>query len=370
MEQPVPLAVGRQAGDRLFRLTAGLGAHYQASDIYQGTRLAAAEALNSGITFAHSWCHNIRAPEYADADIRALREAGIRARFSHGTRQGHPNKETLDLANLERLAKDWKSHSNDGLISLGMAWRGQGGNNPAAAVPEDVYKKELETARRLGLPVTVHASGSRPATGQVERLAKAGLLDKGMQIVHGIVLTPDEIKAMKAAGAVVSLSPYSELRIGFGIPQTFTLLEAGIPVGLSIDTTVLSGNADMFAIMKVIQNLENAKAESEFKFSARRTLELATIGGARSMGIDTKVGSIKAGKRADIIMVDTRDFNIGVFTDPAHMLVTAAQPSNVDTVMVDGRILKRRGRLVHMPRADIVAESRAALADLRKRANM
>ena len=101
----------------------------------------------------------------------------------------------------------------------------------------------------------------------------------------------------------------------------------------------------MFAIMKTIQGLENGRAENEFKISARRVLELATIEGARSMGIDDKVGSLKAGKRADIIMIDTRAANLGVFGDPAVMLVTAVQPANVDTVMVDGRILKRNGKL-------------------------
>jgi cytosine/adenosine deaminase-related metal-dependent hydrolase len=127
----------------------------------------------------------------------------------------------------------------------------------------------------------------------------------------------------------VSLSPYTELRIGFGFPRTGELLAGGVTVGLSVDTTVLSGNADMFAIMKAIQNVENSRTESEFKLPPRRVLELATIEGARSMGVDDRVGSLKPGKRADVIMVSTRDVNIGVFTDPAHLLVEAALPSNV-----------------------------------------
>ena len=142
-----------------------------------------------------------------------------------------------------------------------------------------------------------------------------------------------------------------------------------IPVGLSVDTVELMGNADMFGIMKFIQNIENGKSENEFKLTARRVLELGTIEGARSMGIADKVGSLKAGKRADLIMVSTRDVNLGVFGDPAHMLVTAAQPSNVDTVVVDGRILKRGGKLTAMNTNQIVAEAAAANAALRKRAD-
>jgi 5-methylthioadenosine/S-adenosylhomocysteine deaminase len=352
-----------------FRTTAALGQKYEPTDMYQGTRLAAAEAINSGITFVHDWCHNIRSPAYLEQDLRALRESGLRARFSYGAAQGMPNNQGIVLADLERLARDWPNQSNDGLITLGLAWRGMGGNNPATAIPAEIYKAEIEAARKLGLPISVHASGSRPAIGQVATIAKAGLLAKDMQIIHGVVLTPEEIEAIKAAGASVSLSPTSELRIGFGLPQTANVLAADIPVGLSVDTVELTGNADMFGIMKFIQNIENGKSENEFKLTARRVLELGTIEGARSMGIADKVGSLKAGKRADLIMVSTRDVNLGVFGDPAHMLVTAAQPSNVDTVVVDGRILKRGGKLTAMNTGQIVAEAAAANTALRKRAD-
>jgi cytosine/adenosine deaminase-related metal-dependent hydrolase len=352
-----------------FRTTAALGQKYEPTDMYQGTRLAAAEAINSGITFVHDWCHNIRSPAYVDQDLRALRESGLRARFSYGAAQGMPNNQGIVLADLERLARDWPSHSNDGLIALGLAWRGMGGNNPTTAIPAEIYKAEIEAARKLGLPISVHASGSRPAIGQVATIAKAGLLARDMQIIHGVVLTPEEIEAIKGAGASVSLSPTSELRIGFGLPQTANVLAADIPVGLSVDTVELTGNADMFGIMKFIQNIENGKSENEFKLTARRVLELGTIEGARSMGIADKVGSLKPGKRADLIMVSTRDVNLGVFGDPAHMLVTAAQPSNVDTVVVDGRILKRGGKLTAMNTNQIVAEAAAANVALRKRAD-
>jgi 5-methylthioadenosine/S-adenosylhomocysteine deaminase len=190
-----------------------------------------------------------------------------------------------------------------------------------------------------------------------------------MQIIHANYASPEEIEAMAKAGAVISASPYTELRIGFGLLQISNFLAAGIPVGLSVDTIELSGNADMFAIMKAVQNMENGRSESEFKLLPRRVIELATIEGAKSMGIDDKVGSLKPGKRADLIMVSTEDVNMGVFTDPAHLIVEAAQPSNVDTVMIDGRILKRRGKLTAMDTRQVVQEASAALAGVKKRAN-
>jgi 5-methylthioadenosine/S-adenosylhomocysteine deaminase len=138
-----------------FRTTAQLGALFTADDIYQGTRLATAEAINSGITFVHDWAHNIRNPDFARADLRALKEAGIRGRFSYGPMQGHDVKQPIDLADLEKLKTDWAQYSNGGLLTLGMAWRGHGGNQPSNAVPEAVWRAEFEAAQRLGLPVSV-----------------------------------------------------------------------------------------------------------------------------------------------------------------------------------------------------------------------
>ena len=351
-----------------FRTTAMLGRQFTAEDMYQGTRLATAEAINSGMTFVHSWCHNVRGPDYARADLRALKESGLRARFSYGPMQGHDIKQPIDLADIDKLKNDWAQYSSDGLIALGIAWRGHGGNLPANAVPEPVWRAEFDAAQRLGLPLSVHSSGSKTAVGQIAGLAKANMI-KGVQIIHAVYATPDEIAAMKDAGSSISIAPTSELRIGFGLPPTTSFLDAGIPVGLSVDTVELVGNADMFAIMKTTQGLANGSAGSEFKLSARRVLELATIDGARSMGIADKVGSLKVGKRADLIMVSTRAANLGVFGDPAVMLVTAAQPANVDTVMVDGRILKRSGKLTHLNIDQIAKEAGEANAALRKRAN-
>ena len=112
------------SGDKVefgyFRTTAALGQKFEASDMYQGTRLAAAEAIHSGITFVHDWCHNIRGPEYAEADLRALRESALRGRFSYGAMQVHPSTRSIDLEDIERLHRGWAGYSNGGLIELGI----------------------------------------------------------------------------------------------------------------------------------------------------------------------------------------------------------------------------------------------------------
>lgn len=350
------------SGDRqehgYFPTSRTVGTFYTPEDMYAAGRLAAAEAIHSGITFLHDWCHNVRAPEYAEAALRALADTGIRARFAYGSPTGASNDATIDLAHLQRLHGGWRDSANGGLLTLGLAWRGAA----SAATLRD-----YEVAKELGLPISVHANNYQSSAGGIQQLANRGLLGPGMQVIHAVWCTPEEIRALATNRVNVSVSPYSELRIGFGFPIAADLVAAGVPVGLSVDTPALSGNADMFAIMKAVQNIENGRARDEFKFSARSVLELATIGGARSMGIDGVVGSLTPGKRADLIMVDTRAVNLAVMTEPAHMLVEAAQPANVDTVMIDGRIVKRDGRLTRIDVGDVIDSAARALDGLRRR---
>ncbi len=358
-----------EEGPGYFRASIGHGRVFTQDDLSTGTLLACAEAIYSGITTVHDWCHNVRGPGHAEAGLRALAQAGLRARFSYGYSAGHPNDQPMDLPGLRRLHRDWAGYRAGGLLTLGMAWRGLGGSDPRTRVAPEIYRAEIAAARDLGLPVTVHASGARASAGQIAALAADRLLGPDLQVVHANHATSDEISQLADAGTPVSVSPHSELLIGYGLPRTGDFLAAGVPVGLSVDTTVLTGNADMFSIMKVTQGITNALAEHEFALTARQTLALATLEGARSLGLAGETGSLTPGKRADIICVSPAAPNLGLLTDPAHLLVTAAQPANVDTVLVDGRILKHHGVLTALDPVRIGEQAAAALGRVRARAN-
>ena len=357
---------GEKADQGYFPTAAAFGRVMMPDDMYHGTRLAAAEALNCGMTTVHDYCHNLRSRAHADADLRALQEAGLRARWSYGWPQGMPDTERCNLDDLQALHRGWAGLSNDGLISLGFAWRGMFRNT---ALPSEVYRFEFEAARRLGIPISLHVGSREDATGQIAALARENMLGKDVQVIHALSASPAEIQMLAKSGASVSVSPGSELRIGYGFTKIGEFLDAGVPLGVSVDTTVLTGDANLFGILKLLRNVENAKAHDEFKMSARRALELGTIAGARSLGIDDRVGSLKPGKRADVIMIATNRLNMGVFTDPAHMVVESTQPDNVDTVIVDGRILKRGGKLTVLPVDQVLSDAAASLDAVRKRAN-
>jgi len=360
-----------------FPTSAKVGNAYTADDMHVAVKLATAEALNSGITTVHDWCHNIRTPAHADEDLRALRESGLRGRFSYGPARSTPITQISDLEHLTRLARDWPSSSADNLLSLGLAWRGvqylviaPDGTTTFNPIPEAVFKKEYDAARVLGLPITLHCNvGANFDRGHVATLERLGLLYPDLNLVHMISSTPEEIAAAVKAGCSISSTPFTEMRTGYGFPKVQQFLDAGARVGLGVDTTAIAGDANMFEIMKGIQNVTNATAMSEYKMSARKALALATIEGARVMNLEDQIGSLIPGKRADLIMINTNSINLGMFTEAAHMVVSAAQPANVDTVIVDGRILKEKGRLTAVDVRAVIAAASVANEGLRDRAH-
>jgi cytosine/adenosine deaminase-related metal-dependent hydrolase len=143
---------GDKPEDGYFPTVARFGQQMSPDDTFQSTRLSAAEAINSGMTFVHSWCHNVRSTAHAEADIRALAEVGIRARHSCGWPQGLPDTQSVDQGPIESLARNWESWSNEGLITLGMAWRGQFRAGP---IKPEVYQPEFDNTRKIKLTITL-----------------------------------------------------------------------------------------------------------------------------------------------------------------------------------------------------------------------
>jgi len=338
---------GTNAIDGYLAATTTVSTAYTAQDMYLSALLSAAEAINAGMTTVHDWCHNVQNLDFALADIKALQQSGLRARFSYGPTRTTPLTRPIDIASVEKLHSDWPAHSSGGLIHLGIAWRGvqgaftENGRSETRMLDASVWKTEYDAAARMGLPLTMHLNDK----GHVAALARLGLLNRDLQLIHCLVATPDEVAAIAAAGTNVCFAPFVEVKSVEGAIPIAEFSEKGIPIGLSIDSSPLAGSTDMFAAMRLTVNVPALRSRREYRLPSRRALELATIEGARTLGLGDQSGSLVKGKRADLIMVRTDDANMAPFIDPAFMLVNQAQPANVDTVMVDGRILKRAGKL-------------------------
>jgi 5-methylthioadenosine/S-adenosylhomocysteine deaminase len=355
---------GSDPANGYFALNLRNGPHFEPIDTFRGARLALADALSSGITTVHDWSHNIRGPAYADANLRAHQAVGLRARFSYGSPQGLPGNQTIDLDDLERVQREWIDSGRAELVHLGLA-----GRPPGLAEPS-VYRAEFERARELGLPVSyhVHSTRAQAALDQLNTMNTEGMLGPDTQLIHVLYATEAERQLVAESGSPVSMSPWTELLIGYGFVPVNDLLAAGVRLNFSVDTTALSGTADMFSVMRLAINMAHGQAEQEFGLDAERVLELATIESARGLGIAAETGSLTPGKRADLIMVRGDDPNIAPFTDAPNMIVLAAQPANVDTVLADGRVLKRRGRLTALDTEQVVAQAAESLAAVLARA--
>ena len=165
------------------------------------------------------------------------------------------------------------------------------------------------------------------------------------------------------------MAPVGEARrpSSVGVIQLAELLEAGVKVSLSTDHTT-NYNCDPFLAMRILFALHQHRIGNKISLTVKRLVQLATLDGAVDLGISEKTGSLTPGKRADIILVRTTDINMAPVGDSYEALVSLAQPTNVDTVIVDGRILRQSNKFTALDHGKVVHEAREAAAALRTRA--
>ena len=355
-----------------FPVSNRLGQMMAPTDSYKSVRLGVAEAMSAGITTVHNWAHNIRSADHADAELSAMRDMGIRGRFAYGPAQGMPDTQPMDFEGMSSTKSKWMlagKTSTDGLLSMGICSRNVGamsiGGAARGVLTIEQTKTDWTNARKLGLPITLHTSGPSP----IKALEAAELLGPDVQLIHALLTTPEERAILKKRGVSYSLAPIGEARrpSSVGVIQLGELLADGVKVSLSTDHTT-NYNCDPFQNMRVLFALHQHRLNNKPPLSVKRLVQLATLDGAVDLGIADKTGSLTPGKQADVILVRTTDINMAPVGDPYEALVQLAQPSNVDTVIVDGRVMRQKGRFTGLDHGRIVKEARDAAAELRAKA--
>jgi cytosine/adenosine deaminase-related metal-dependent hydrolase len=228
-----------------------------------------------------------------------------------------------------------------------------------------MVRQDWGGARKLGLPITLHTSGPSP----VKILDDAGQLGPDVQLIHPLLTTPEDRRILTERGVSYSIAAVGESGrpAKAGVIQLGELLEAGIKVSISTDHTG-TFNCDYFVCMRILYQLHQHRVGARIPLTAKRLVQLGTLDGAIDLGIADRTGSLTPGKRADIILVRTGDINIAPVGDPYESLVMFAQPRNVDTVIVDGRILRRAGEFTALDHAQVLREAAETAAALRARA--
>lgn len=346
-------------GGTFFKVISALSGRFTPELSYTGVRLSLCESINAGITTVNNWAHNIRGPAFADAELRALRESGLRARFWYGYPQDLASTDKMDFADIERLQRQLGGKSSR--LDLGIAIRGP------ERTDAKIWEQEFHFAKAHKLPVSTHIAVTRKAQQQkaVLQLGQRGLLSPQIQLVHATHVDAEDLRMIADSGATVSLTPLTEMRVGYGLAPVMDLHTANIPISLGIDTLVLSGNANPFMVMQTTLNLATALAENELALTPRQVLYWATQGGANEMGLGSVIGSITPGKRADLVLLDAGSMGMSPLVDPVASIVQSASPADVHTVIADGKILKHGGRLTGVDQAGLVRDAEAAYQVLR-----
>jgi 5-methylthioadenosine/S-adenosylhomocysteine deaminase len=339
-------------GHYLTGLHAGLSKFFRPEDTYIGNLLGTLEAVDAGITTLLDWSHNLATPEHADAAVQGLMDSGARAVFAHGG--GAPQWGVLpsDVRHPEdaKRIRDRYFSSDDQLVTMAMALRG-----PQFTTKETTLD-DYKLAREIGTRITVHVGdGEWGKSRPIEWLKEVDLLGPDVTYVHCNMLADDELSMIADSGGTASVSADIELSMGHGWPATGRLLAAGVRPSLSIDVTSLNGG-DMFGAMKATiatqRALDNAAADAageaveRLSLTCRDVIEFATIEGARANGLDHKVGSLTPGKAADIVILRTDQTAMFPVNNPSGSVVYSAHPGTVHTVLVEGKPVKRGGKLV------------------------
>ena len=324
------------------------GKIWRPQDIAAGNLLSAIESIDAGVTTTVDWSHGLQTVDHAEAAADALAEVPGRFVLAYGNIQDGPwdwvpSPEVRGFLERRRAGRD-------ALLQVQLAFDVTGD-------PEFPEKAAFEAARELGMPVTTHA-GVWGATNDdsIRLMSEHGFMTDDVTYVHAATLSHDSYHRIAASGAHISVSTESEQNAGQGYPPTWMIRRHQIPVSLSMDTSVWwSGDSfhSMRSTMSADRSREHMAAHEtgdtvvNHALRASDVVRWATMGGAENLRMDSLVGSLEKGKRADVVLLKNDD-NPAMFPilHPHGHVVFQAGRSDVHTVMVDGRILKHEHRLV------------------------
>jgi 5-methylthioadenosine/S-adenosylhomocysteine deaminase len=324
------------------------GKIFRPQDIYAGNLLAAIEAIDAGVTTTVDWSHGLQTVEHAEAAVDALTEVPGRFILAYGNIQQGPWEWSAAPEFRAFVAR--RFGTPDDMLGFQMAFDVTG--DPA--FPE---RAAFEVARELGVPVTTHA-GVWGATNDdgIRLMHEHGFMNPASIYVHAATLTRDSYNRIAATGGSASVSTESEQSAGQGYPPTWQLREHGIPVSLSMDTSVW-WSGDLFSAMRTTLGADRSREHLEAHarqetvtnchLRAEDVVDWATRGGSKALGLDSAVGSIEAGKKADLVLIknDASPVMFPVLNPYGHVAFQA-QRGDVHTVVINGRVVKSDHRLV------------------------
>lgn len=322
---------------------------YTAEDNYNSAYVGAFEALSYGTTTIVDYCHNIHGPGYADASIKALRETGIRHLFEHSFMSSPGDLfKTLDERFAEGRRVYEAFHDPGSLTSIGFGVNSIGSPDIA---------RQLAFSRQYKALSCIHVN----ETGTIDKLQADGLLGPDFTIIHGNLISNAELDMMARAHAPLCFTPTADVN---GTPADVVrrAMDRAVDVvfGCDIPCSVATDTLGQLRIMFNVQGFLDGAIERSFStvlgrrpplrpgmplLKPRKLIEIATIVAARVLGLDDRIGSLTAGKRADIVLIRKGPFGDSIETDACAHILLQTSPREVDTVIVDGKVRMSGGVL-------------------------
>jgi 5-methylthioadenosine/S-adenosylhomocysteine deaminase len=328
-----------------------------------GTRLAVLEMIQSGTTlFADMY--------YFEEEVaRVTRAAGLRGVLGQTVIEFPVPDAKTPADALKRTEAFVKEFAGDELITPSIA-------------PHAVYTLDAKTltavsdlARRLKIPVQIHLAETSAETGlsqERHKMRPVAILDSlkfwapVTIAAHSVWINPEEIALLKQRNVGVSNNPESNMKLASGTAPVMGYRKAGVNVGIGTDGAASNNDLDMFEAMRQAAFQQKLIAMDPTAISAPEALEMATIGGARVVGQQARVGSLEPGKRADLIIVGMSRPRQQPLFDPVAQIVYASRGDDVETTIVNGKVLMRNRRMLTLDEARVLSDARAAADQVRQ----
>lgn len=363
--------------DYILNLRQIYGASYDVHDAYLGNYCGALASIDNGITYLLDHSHIMNSPEHADAALKGLKDSGIRATFCYAMYQNpawpgscmdkEREEKTPDwrLQDAKRVRKEhFQSNGPHELVRFGFAL------SEPDWTPIDRLVHEIREARAMGAAIiTGHISFGRwdPGNCVTRQLGEKRMLGPDLVLSHCNTLRDDELEYVRQYGVGTSSTPDTEFQMGMCHPIAFKAKDVGATASLGVDVCC-SAPADIFAQMRLLlqaqRHLEHESRPGAPMKIARlcsEILEIATMGGAKAVGLEKVIGSVTPGKRADLLLTRCDSPKLVPAQDPVGALVLYANGTDVDTVFINGEMVKSGGKLTKVDWPKLREELRASV---------